>query len=188
MRKLYGAGVCDSNSMENGKQTKCYYAWKDMLKRCYDNKYHARYPTYIGCSVDPEWHLFSKFKEFYNINYREGFQLDKDLLVSGNKVYSKETCRFVPSCINSLFLDSGAARGEYPVGVNYSNVHNNGRPYRTQLSTDGKQKFLGYFATPEEASNVYNLAKKEYCISIANREYDLGNIPLEIRDAILARF
>lgn len=187
MRKVYGVGICDIPCMENGKLTKCYIAWSGMLRRCYDNKFHIRLPTYIGCSVDPAWHLFSNFKEFYDANYREGFELDKDLLFPGNKVYSKETCRFVPRRINTLFLDCGASRGKYPVGVTYGNIVI-GRPYNAQLSTYGKQKNLGYFETEEEAHNAYNVAKKEYSILVANREYDAGNIPLEIKEAIIARF
>ena len=188
MRKLYGVGICDVASTENGKRTKCYKTWGEMIRRCYDNKYHIRRPTYIGCSVDPEWHLFSKFKEFYETNYREGFELDKDILVPGNKVYSRNTCRFVPKGINCLFLDCRASRGSCPIGVYYTNVHNNGRPYCARLHTVVKYKFLGFFATPEEAHNAYLTAKKEYSISVANREYEAGNIPLEIRDAIIARF
>lgn len=186
-KKLYDKGICDINSRENGKQTECYRAWSDMLRRCYSITSRKKWPTYIGCSVDLEWYVFSKFKEFYDANYREGFELDKDLLVPGNKVYSKETCRFVPKCVNYLFLDCGSSRGEYPIGVNCCTV-NNSRPYQARLRINGKQKYLGYFATIEEASNAYLIAKKEYCILVANREYEAGNIPLEIRDAIIHRF
>ena len=186
-KKLFDVGVCDSNSMENGKRTKCYSTWKAMLQRCYSTRHHETKPTYIGCSVDPEWHLFSKFKEFYDANYREGYQLDKDLLVLGNKVYSKENCRFVPKYINYLFLDCGASRGEYPIGIHNNNTHNNGKPYCAQISINNKIKHIGYFSTVEEASNAYKQAKKEYCILVANREYEAGNIPIEIRDAIINR-
>ena len=108
MRKVYGVGICDSNSMENGQKSRCYSVWREMLRRCYDSKYHERKPTYIDCSVHQDWHFFSNFKEFYDTNYREGYELDKDLLVPGNKIYSKDNCRFVPKIINCLFLDHAA--------------------------------------------------------------------------------
>ena len=30
---------------ENGKLTKCYKVWRNMLERCYDKKYHEKRPT-----------------------------------------------------------------------------------------------------------------------------------------------
>ena len=46
--------------------------------------------------------------------------LDKDILCKGNKVYSSETCVFVPARINSIILNSQNRRGDLPVGVNYN--------------------------------------------------------------------
>lgn len=36
--------------------------------------------------------------------HMEGWHLDKDILLKGNKVYSPETCAFVPAKINSLLI------------------------------------------------------------------------------------
>ena len=43
--------------------------------------------------------------------------LDKDILIKGNKIYSQDTCIFVPKAINSLFTNRKRFRGEYPIGV-----------------------------------------------------------------------
>lgn len=77
--------------------------WKGMLERCYCEKWHIKKPSYIGCSVDERWHNFQVFAEWFEQNYKDGFELDKDILFKGNKVYSPETCCFVPSEINILF-------------------------------------------------------------------------------------
>lgn len=69
-----------------------YRAWQSMLVRAYSKSYHKRRPTYIGCSVSEEWKTFSNFKSWMEGQVWEGKQLDKDLLVEGNKVYSEETC------------------------------------------------------------------------------------------------
>lgn len=39
-----------------------YRAWKQMIARCYSQKFQAKYQTYGGCSVAPEWHSFSVFR------------------------------------------------------------------------------------------------------------------------------
>lgn len=87
-----------------GKQTGEYMTWVSMFTRCYDSKYQIKQPTYIGCTVHPEWHNFQNFAKWYEENYIENFHLDKDILVPGNKIYGPDTCCFVPQVINNLFI------------------------------------------------------------------------------------
>lgn len=49
------------------------------FSRCYDFKYHSRYPAYIGCSVCKERHSLTAFKKWLDENYIEGYELDKDI-------------------------------------------------------------------------------------------------------------
>lgn len=77
------------------KDTKEYTAWHNMLKRCYSEKHLKKHPSYIGCSVCVEWHNFQVFAHWFEANYIDGTELDKDIILDGNKVYSPETCLFV---------------------------------------------------------------------------------------------
>lgn len=93
----------------NPYKTKEYRAWQNMLERCYGVNYLSRNPSYVGCSVHPEWHNFQTFAEWFTAqpNYQtDYFQLDKDLLYPGNKIYSKDTCAVIPGEINSM-LNAG---------------------------------------------------------------------------------
>ena len=103
---IYGKGMNDltGQAAQNGKNFKFYAVWSDMLRRCYSEKRLARHPTYRNCTVCSEWLLLSNFREWFNIHYRDGLALDKDILVKGNKIYSPDTCRFVPEYINSLLM------------------------------------------------------------------------------------
>lgn len=140
----------------NRKNTQTYDTWNNMLERCYNPKFHARCPTYIGCSVHPDWHNFQNFAEWYERQYwAECWQLDKDLLVDGNKVYSADTCTFVPSQLNTLLCDSGASRGDLPQGVSRDR-----KGYKAQIRVDGKPHHLGMHATPDDAFQAYKLAKE----------------------------
>ena len=74
-RLVCGVGINDANhkvnesitiSYINGKQKQkklrgCpyYRKWVDLLKRCYSDKYRTKYPTYKGCTLEPEWLYFS---------------------------------------------------------------------------------------------------------------------------------
>lgn len=107
---VYGVGINDVDYIIRIKKNKkliwsCpfYIKWKTMLERCYSLKYQKKNPTYIGCSVCPEWRYFSAFRLWMENQKWQGLQLDKDLLVKGNKVYSPNTCCFLPQAINSLF-------------------------------------------------------------------------------------
>lgn len=94
-----GVGINDSYvgcTCEHGQHIISYSIWKAMLARCYSASHHKRYPTYSNCSVCKEWHLFSNFKKWFDENYIEGYHLDKDILVQDNKVYSPQTCVFIP--------------------------------------------------------------------------------------------
>ena len=87
---IIGEGIYVSRI--NSIRTKEYVAWDAMLQRCYDDKLHKRHPSYKDCTVCEEWLNFQNFAKWFNDNNIDGCQLDKDLLIKGNKIYSPETC------------------------------------------------------------------------------------------------
>ena len=140
-----------------GKVTRAYNAWRHMLMRCYDERTQAVQPTYIGCSVDACWFNFQVFAEWFTKrDMGAGWELDKDIIVSGNKIYSPDKCAMVPSCINLILTDNGASRGELPIGVTLSN----GR-YMARVRVNNKSEYIGMFGTPSEAHRAYLLRKSE---------------------------
>lgn len=146
-----------------------YKRWHSMLERCYYEKLQEKRPTYKGCTVCTEWLTFSNFKRWMEEQEWEGRQLDKDLLIEGNKVYSAAACIFLPSKLNSFTTTSGKIRGQYPLGVSYMKklkymVNELSKPYKSSINNQtGKIFCLGYYATPEEAHQVYLSAKLGYC-------------------------
>ena len=156
----YGVGENDAHyatqPMVNGKQIKdpAYIAWAGMLKRAYNRKYHAAHPTYSGVTVCKEWHSFSAFRTWWLNNYREGFSLDKDLLVISNREYSPWSCLYIPQWLNKFTTDIGAARGEFPIGVCLDKRSGKYQSYCNNPIT-GKRHSLGYFTTPETAHDAW---------------------------------
>ena len=98
-------GVGDYRASYKGsrKKTLEYQAWKDMLKRCYSEKFLSKNKSYLGCSVSEDFLNFQVFAEWYTKqkNYGKGYHLDKDLLIKGNREYSKNACSLLPAEINS---------------------------------------------------------------------------------------
>lgn len=184
--RVYGKGyIGEGNytSRINGKKTKCYETWIDMLKRCYNEKRKVRDSTYENCEVYDKFLCFQNFAKWYNDNYYEikgeKMCLDKDILFKGNKVYSPETCIFVPNRINVLFIKSNKTRGDCPIGVSYNKSH---KKYTSYMNYIDKKIYLGDYKTPEEAFQAYKVAKEKYIKEVAD-EYK-PYIPKELYDAM----
>ena len=91
-----------------------------MIRRCYSNEYKEKAPTYENCTSCREWLNFQVFAKWYHLNRLSDdvkYQLDKDIINRGNKVYSPENCALVPRHINNIILDNKLKRGELPIGV-----------------------------------------------------------------------
>lgn len=168
-RSVFGVGYLGEGKYkckENGKDTRVYKTWYGMIRRCYDPKYQKRQPTYIGCEVSEEFHNFQNFGEWFDNNYYtvegERMHLDKDILVKHNKIYSPETCVFVPQRINNLFIKNNKNRGESAIGTYH---YKNGK-YEVHCSLinpktgESKRKYFGYYETELEAFEIYKYYKE----------------------------
>lgn len=152
---------------EHGKPTKVYLLWLGIFNRCYSDYQLERRPSYKGCTIDERWHDFQDFAKWCDEHkYSDmGYQLDKDILVVGNKVYSPETCCFVPSELNTLCNAYLNARGEHPQGVYWNK---RAKKYLSRIRIHGKHKHLGYFDCPKEAHQAYVIAKEAHVKVMAN--------------------
>lgn len=165
-KPLFGVGVNDAHyttqPIVNGKQIvdPAYRAWCGMLKRAYNLKFHEKQPTYVGVTVCEEWHSFSVFRTWWLDNHRDGFQCDKDLLAVGNREYSPWSCLYIPQWLNKLTIDSGASRGELPIGVSLYKPNGKYQSHCCNPIT-GKKHSLGYFNTPESAHEAWLKYKLE---------------------------
>ena len=108
--RVWGTGYIGEGEYkcsENNKITKAYNTWNHMLRRCYSNDFQNNNSTYIGCKVCDEWLCFQNFAKWFEENYYEVdgelMDLDKDIKIEGNKIYSPETCMFIPKEINVVF-------------------------------------------------------------------------------------
>ena len=152
-----------------------YLVWKSLLQRVLDDRYQEDRPTYKGVTMDDEWLNFQNFatwcdtQEFFKAEDDKGqpYQLDKDILIKGNKTYSPNTCCFVPSQINGVLISCKARRGDSPVGVSYNKVK---RKFVAHINLgDGKRNHLGCFEDSTEAFKTYKRVKEVYIKSLAEK-------------------
>lgn len=87
-----------------------------------------------------------------------------DILVKGNKIYSPETCCFVPQEINLLFVKNNVNRGILPIGV-----HKGRNKFKSVCSTYNEINRLGTFDTPLEAFIAYKTFKETHVKKLADK-------------------
>jgi hypothetical protein len=139
--------------------------WNGIKSRCSNTVADVRkLPLrYQNVTISDE---FKDFDKFFNwvIGQKgfgvKGFQIDKDILVKGNTVYSPATCCFVPNKINGLMIrcsrGRSGKRGGVPIGVSVASGK-----YHAQMMVDRVKVGLGYYNTVEEAFNAYKVAKEQ---------------------------
>mgnify|MGYP000479270448 CR=1 FL=1 len=169
---VFGVGMLGAKypSTINGVNTKEYVLWKSMLERCYSDKYQKKQPTYEGCKVSDNFKSYEYFYEWCNKQVgfsNKDWQLDKDLLIKGNKVYNENVCVFIPQDINLLLTKCTASRGKHLIGVYWNKKAS---AFVAQVSRNkGKREHLGCFNTEIEAFNAYKKAKEAFIKEQANQ-------------------
>tara|TARA_R100001143_G_C3361359_1_gene136932 strand:+ start:14080 stop:14931 length:852 start_codon:yes stop_codon:yes gene_type:complete len=183
---IYGVGFLGIPQSKIDKKT--YGHWISMLQRCYAGQEFRS--SYLDKSVSVIWHNYSKFLDWScsQVGFdKSGYQLDKDILLKGNKEYGPEVCCFVPQKINSLLLGANKIRGDLPIGV-----HRSKKKYAANVCDGyGNQIYLGVHPTPIAAFQAYKEAKEiiikkvatEYKNDIDHRVYSaLMQYSVEITD------
>lgn len=183
---VLGVGINDMLGAEKTKDfIKLRQMWFGILQRCFSAQLMESRPTYKGCKVSESWLRLSNFIkdiksiENYEKSLTEGWQLDKDLLSNWSKLYSKDTCCFIPRSLNLILSSYPKKLNGLPKGVKLSK----GGKYFAIIQKEGKKIFLGSYDSVEEASRVYNIAKKEYLLNIADSIKDV--VPENVYKALV---
>ena len=159
MRKLiYGVGDrCGLPTQIEDVRVRSYNVWANMLRRCYSNPT----PAYEDVTVCSAWLKYRNFKAWYNENYVEGYQLDKDL--TDSRIYAPYSCNFVPPEVNGILIRPDF-RGTRP----------HGKGFKAQLSVNGIHRHVGTYPTEEAAHQAYKLAKGTYISLLCVRYPDFA--------------
>lgn len=181
---MYGVGY--HGTLYTNSKEKSYQRWHYIMNRCYSTAIHELYPKYKGCKVCEEWLNYSNFKLWYDEHVLpweilgEDFEIDKDILIKGNKIYSPETVCLVPKFINALFTNEKKNKGDCPIGVYFEKDKNK---FRAGMAYMGQKIKLGTFDTAEEAFNRYKVYKEDLIRDVAEQYRDM--IPDKVYRAMM---
>jgi hypothetical protein len=177
-RSVFGVGYLGCSDADATRSNYIYSKWANMIQRCYDERTHKLKPYYALCTVCEEWHNYSNYREWYyeNVMGDRKVDLDKDILISGNTVYSPETCTFVTHFANTVF--------ETTKGIASNIVKDNTTDkYETSMVILGKRTKIGTFDTEEEAKQGFLDYKKDYITDFAKSSK--GKVPDKTYQAMM---
>jgi len=186
-RTVAGVGYVGEGDYKPSQHPKTYSKWCNMVNRCY-NTNHAGYQAYgaRGVTVCEEWLCFQTYAAWHDSNYIAGYHLDKDLLSEGGKVYSPDSCCFLPREINNIVIGKVQrwvdSTKHLPTGVISSPSG-----YKAKVgNTLTKVKELSeFFDTPEAAYVAYRKRKIEVVQELADLYYEQGRISSRVHQALL---
>ena len=196
MRKkklVYGIAINDAKEpvvkkiKENGVwkrvwQCPAHIVWYRMLTRAFDEKFKQKHPTYQDVTVCDRWLSFSSFKLWWEEQPKaQDLELDKDILVMGNKEYGPDTCVLIPSRVNNLFIDRAALRGEWPIGV-----CKDGNAFKALIGggSGKRQKYIGRFKCPKEAHRAWQRAKISSIVEVISWYKDQEYFDQRVEEAL----
>lgn len=140
--------------------------WQSIDKRCQvGGDQQTKYPRYEGTT-----NLFPDFQEFvewskgevgYDLREPVGKQswaycIEKDILGNGSKVYSPETCLYVPNAVNIFLTARNASRGAYPIGAAWKEKN---KKFQAQVRDRNTSRYLGLHSDPMDAHRAWQLGK-----------------------------
>lgn len=175
----------------NGKQIvePFYKTWSRMINRCYNAKVHGKFDKvcYSDCSVHPDWLSLSKFKEWFDLNYKEGWSLDKDLLVKTNKVYSPDACVFIPEEVNNHLVERTRKERTHYIGISHKVSTKGIDRYVVNLCRrSGKGVFKGLtFDTELEAHLKWKELKHKRSLELIEKYPDMSE---QAKEALRTRY
>lgn len=194
---IYNIGIVGNiyPTYNKNKQLKEYQMWVGMLGRCYSDRIKEKYSTYKDITCCEEWLYYPNFYEwihsqenFKNISNDQRWDLDKDIIIKHNNIYSPNNCCIVPHKINSLFIKNNANRNGLPIGVSYRQKEERYEAKVSKYNINGRNYYMsvGMYPTPEDAFYLgYKPYKEAYIKEIAQEEYNKGNITKKCYEAMM---
>lgn len=151
-KTVFNVGYTGYGEYSKTTHEKLYSKWASMICRGYSEKYKAKKPTYKDVSVCSDWHNFQNFAKWAvnRDDYLEEWEIDKDILIASNRIYSPESCCFVPRIINCA-IRSSALKDKTKIPFRISGGQ---KQYKVFITLDNSVKKALYFKDIEQAHSA----------------------------------
>lgn len=153
---LWKEAIIKANSTHGMYKSLEYASWLHMLNRC-GNPKNDGYDGYggRGITVCKRWLKFENFFEDMGIR-KKGLSIER---IDNNKGYYKENCKWATTLEQSR---NKRPRKKNKVGVVGIGWDKQRCKYRVQIGVNGKNYFVGRFATLEQAKTARQESEQNY--------------------------
>lgn len=162
-RKVQGVGITDSKTVDsNGKVLKSYIVWTSILKKCYKAKRDKVTGTLPQHTISDEWLTYSAFKDWYDNAYVDGWNMTAQGNVD-NKIFSKETCIFMPPELDSFVYSEQSVGVQGRIGFFPCGPNDTWTTYMGMFNHETKKCErinLGLFAGCTKAIEAYDIERE----------------------------
>lgn len=178
-KTLFGVGYLGEVDSNSPHYSKIAARWRHLIRRLFSPSDGHKH--YADCSICDEWLNFSNFYT-WTMQQTQGnideLDLDKDILSNYTKVYSPETCTFIPIGLNRSLYSIDKTEGGW-----YDEY---GKRWRTAITCEetGKQIYTTY-SSKKEAENGYAITKADRYLKLAETYKD--KIKVHVYEALVAR-
>ena len=153
---VYGVGFTGQGDFSATKDNRAYRQWHDMMRRCYSDEVE-KFPTYVGVTVCEEWYCFQNFAAWATkqdaFYYKKPvWQLDKDLLMPGCKIYSPDTCCYLPNKINSFMIKTNVNGSYNPKAKSWTFFGKNTEGKKISRTFKDKEEGLTWYKNTKQAT------------------------------------
>lgn len=165
-RIILGHGYLGKYAQNNNvdRKSKPFVCWRNVLNRCYNQKYIAKHPQSKGSTIAEEWLNYSNFLDWYNQNYYEVSQgqiMINTLLKSNSKHYCAKNCIFLPREINDVFAKYSIKQNDdsLPIDIFVRDYTSYGKTFPVwQVSVS--DRYIGIYSDRAEAMQVWQETKQ----------------------------
>lgn len=162
---LYGVGITDVDYIVN----KCpfYLKWQQVIRRCDSTEYTLKRPN-LSADISDDWRYFSKFRKWMEEQEWQNKEIDKDLLIRGNRLYSAETCLLVDTVVNTFINEFRTKQSDLPIGC--SRQKNGKIIVQVKDWESGQRVYVGTFDSVDLAKRAYYETKHRFAVRLAETQ------------------
>lgn len=190
---MYGVGYNDTKA--NGLTSEYHSSFEANLKRVYSHYWIVENrPSYILATTSDDFLYESNYVKFREANYytyispisgeEESPDLDKDILLEGNKHYSYDLVAYVPQFVNQAMTEK-ESDSELPLGVTKLKGS-----FKMSITKFGKTISEKGFKTAQEAHKAWQKEKIEYLKTVAEKYKEVvpvNKFDVRVYDAVLEK-
>lgn len=151
-----------------------YSTWLHIIKKC-----RTINGKFNNCEIHKDWLSLKLFSIDFKSMYRDGFCINKDLILCSNKIYSKDTCVFIPKSIHSWIYTKNKGGKCSLLGVTYDRG-----VFIATIKCGEKNKKIGRFKHPIDAHKAWQKHKKQQAIELLKKGFPVKLIVERLSDDI----